>query len=198
MLLCTVSRVAKRPSDRASMTHSRGSGHPPGTVPRPPCCRRRQHAPAADRARHRPVRHAAHAAEGRHRVAALRRAALAGRAGTLCRRGGGQPAADRMDLRDPDPASPACWGSTPSTPPSRSSSPPCWAAPGGPPRCCRAAAGCSRTGVPVFAAIGTVLLVVPAGDLGQREHLLVAAILPYLVAVRPVARWRPPGLARRR
>ena len=34
---------------------------------------------------------------------------------------------------------------------------------------------------PVFAAIGTVLLVVPAGDLGQREHLLVAAILPYLV-----------------
>jgi hypothetical protein len=34
--------------------------------------------------------------------------------------------------------------------------------------------------VPVFAAIGTVLLVVPAGDLGQREHLLVAAILPYL------------------
>ena len=33
----------------------------------------------------------------------------------------------------------------------------------------------------MFAAIGTVLLVVPAGDLGQREHLLVAAILPYLV-----------------
>ncbi len=35
--------------------------------------------------------------------------------------------------------------------------------------------------VPVFAAIGTVLLVVPAGELGQREHLLVAAMLPYLV-----------------
>ncbi len=34
--------------------------------------------------------------------------------------------------------------------------------------------------VPVFAAIGTVLLIVPAGDLGQREHLLVAAVLPYL------------------
>jgi hypothetical protein len=34
--------------------------------------------------------------------------------------------------------------------------------------------------LPVFAAIGTVLLVVPAGDLGQREHLLVAASLPYL------------------
>ncbi|HET7883443.1 MAG TPA: hypothetical protein VFL55_21335, partial [Acetobacteraceae bacterium] len=34
--------------------------------------------------------------------------------------------------------------------------------------------------LPVFATIGTVLLVVPAGDLGQREHLLVATILPYL------------------
>ena len=34
--------------------------------------------------------------------------------------------------------------------------------------------------LPVFAAIGAVLLVVPAGDLGQREHLLVAATLPYL------------------
>lgn len=34
--------------------------------------------------------------------------------------------------------------------------------------------------LPVFAAIGTVLLVVPAGDLGQREHLLIAASLPYL------------------
>src|SRR6185437_13285380 len=28
--------------------------------------------------------------------------------------------------------------------------------------------------IPVFAAIGTVFLIVPAGDLGQREHLLVA------------------------
>src|SRR6201995_728184 len=44
--------------------------------------------------------------------------------------------------------------------------------------------GCGRLfedRLPVFAAIGTVLLVVPAGDLGQREHLLVAAMLPYLV-----------------
>ncbi len=32
----------------------------------------------------------------------------------------------------------------------------------------------------IFGVIGTVLLVVPAGDLGQREHLLVASILPYL------------------
>ncbi|HBK07481.1 MAG TPA: hypothetical protein DDZ81_16795 [Acetobacteraceae bacterium] len=34
---------------------------------------------------------------------------------------------------------------------------------------------------PVFALIGSVLLLVPAGDLGQREHLLVGAMLPYLV-----------------
>ncbi len=33
----------------------------------------------------------------------------------------------------------------------------------------------------VFAVIGIVLLVMPAGDLGQREHLLIAAILPYLI-----------------
>jgi hypothetical protein len=35
--------------------------------------------------------------------------------------------------------------------------------------------------VPVFAVIGSALLILPAGDLGQREHLLVAAFLPYLV-----------------
>ena len=47
--------------------------------------------------------------------------------------------------------------------------------------------------LPVFAAIGTVLLVVPAGDLGQREHLLVAAILPYLVLfARSLDGERPP------
>jgi hypothetical protein len=34
--------------------------------------------------------------------------------------------------------------------------------------------------VPVFAVIGTLLLILPAGDFGQREHLLVAAFLPYL------------------
>ena len=34
---------------------------------------------------------------------------------------------------------------------------------------------------PIFAAIGSALLVLPAADLGQREHLLVAACLPYLV-----------------
>jgi hypothetical protein len=47
--------------------------------------------------------------------------------------------------------------------------------------------------LPVFAAIGTVLLVVPAGDLGQREHLLVAAILPYLALfARSLNRETPP------
>jgi hypothetical protein len=45
----------------------------------------------------------------------------------------------------------------------------------------RQAGGLFADRVPVFAVIGTVLLVVPAGDLGQREHLLVAATLPYLV-----------------
>jgi hypothetical protein len=35
--------------------------------------------------------------------------------------------------------------------------------------------------LPVFATIAIVLLVVPGSDLGQREHLLAAAILPYLV-----------------
>jgi hypothetical protein len=44
----------------------------------------------------------------------------------------------------------------------------------------RQSGGLFRDRIPVFAALGTVLLVVPAGDLGQREHLLVAAVLPYL------------------
>jgi hypothetical protein len=35
--------------------------------------------------------------------------------------------------------------------------------------------------LPVFAAIGSALLILPAADLGQREHLLIAAFLPYLV-----------------
>jgi hypothetical protein len=35
--------------------------------------------------------------------------------------------------------------------------------------------------IPVFAVLGTTLLILPAADLGQREHLLVAAFLPYLV-----------------
>src|SRR5262249_57922068 len=32
----------------------------------------------------------------------------------------------------------------------------------------------------IFAAVGTVLLVLPGPEFGQREHLLVAAALPYL------------------
>lgn len=35
--------------------------------------------------------------------------------------------------------------------------------------------------IPVFAVVGSVLLIIPASDLGQREHLLVAAFLPYLI-----------------
>ena len=35
--------------------------------------------------------------------------------------------------------------------------------------------------IPVFAVVGSVLLIIPAADLGQREHLLVAAFLPYLI-----------------
>jgi hypothetical protein len=34
---------------------------------------------------------------------------------------------------------------------------------------------------PVFSVIGAVLLLIPAADLGQREHLLIAGFLPYLV-----------------
>src|SRR4051794_25131722 len=35
--------------------------------------------------------------------------------------------------------------------------------------------------LPLFALLASVFLLTPAGDLGQREHLLVAAFLPYLV-----------------
>jgi uncharacterized membrane protein len=45
----------------------------------------------------------------------------------------------------------------------------------------RAQGGLFAQRIPVFAAIGSVLLIVPAADLGQREHLLIAAFLPYLV-----------------
>nr|WP_294512953.1 hypothetical protein [uncultured Rhodopila sp.] len=44
----------------------------------------------------------------------------------------------------------------------------------------RAEGGLFAARLPVFAVIGTSLLLLPAGDLGQREHLLVAAFLPYL------------------
>ncbi|MEA2737376.1 MAG: hypothetical protein QOH05_683, partial [Acetobacteraceae bacterium] len=44
----------------------------------------------------------------------------------------------------------------------------------------RAQGGLFADRLPVFAAIGSALLILPAADLGQREHLLVAAFLPYL------------------
>jgi len=45
--------------------------------------------------------------------------------------------------------------------------------------------------VPVFAAIGTVLLLVPGPELGQREHLLIAFSLPYLVILARALRGMP-------
>ncbi len=49
---------------------------------------------------------------------------------------------------------------------------------------------------PVFSVIGAVLLIIPAADLGQREHLLVAAFLPYLILfarrLAPDAKAPPP------
>lgn len=44
----------------------------------------------------------------------------------------------------------------------------------------RGAGGLFSDRLPVFAVLGIVLLIVPAGELGQREHLLIAAFLPYL------------------
>jgi hypothetical protein len=49
--------------------------------------------------------------------------------------------------------------------------------------------------LPVFAAIGTALLILPAVDLGQREHLLVAAFLPYLVLFARTLDGKPAPLA---
>jgi hypothetical protein len=49
--------------------------------------------------------------------------------------------------------------------------------------------------LPVFAVIGSLLLVLPAGDLGQREHLLVAAFLPYMVVFARTLDGRPSSVA---
>jgi len=45
----------------------------------------------------------------------------------------------------------------------------------------RPAGGLFAARAPVFSVIGAALLIIPAADLGQREHLLVAAFLPYLI-----------------
>lgn len=58
----------------------------------------------------------------------------------------------------------------------------------------RARGGMFADRLPVFAVIGSVLLIVPAGDLGQREHLLVAAMLPYLVLFAGALDGRHPRL----
>ena len=36
--------------------------------------------------------------------------------------------------------------------------------------------------IPAFAALGSVLLILPGVEFGQREHLMIAALLPYLAA----------------
>ena len=74
------SRCRRAPGDRGRQPHPADSG-------------------AGDRAVHRD----AHADEGRHRLAALRRPPLAVRPGALCRCDRGEPAADRVDIGDPDP-----------------------------------------------------------------------------------------------
>ena len=166
--------------DRASMSQTRGPGDPSGAVLHPRCGHRNKCSAAAGRTRHRPVHHAALAAEGRRRLAALRRAPLDGRPRTLRRRGGDQSAADRVDLRHPDLARRRCWridAQFTAIPFFVAAVLACawWTA-----SLLRGSGKLFEDRLPVFAAIGTVLLVVPAGDLGQREHLLVAAILPYL------------------
>ena len=60
----------------------------------------------------------------------------------------------------------------------------------------RASGGLFAARAPVFAVIGSVLLLIPAADLGQREHLLVAAFLPYLILfARTLDGTRPPVTA---
>ncbi|HYZ22325.1 MAG TPA: hypothetical protein VE690_09225 [Rhodopila sp.] len=48
--------------------------------------------------------------------------------------------------------------------------------------------------VPVFAAIGAAFLVLPAADIGQREHLLAAAFLPYLILFAQSLEDAPPAV----
>jgi hypothetical protein len=46
---------------------------------------------------------------------------------------------------------------------------------------------------PIFAAIGTIMLLLPGADLGQREHLLVAAFIPYIVLIADSLEGRKPS-----
>ena len=46
---------------------------------------------------------------------------------------------------------------------------------------------------PVFAAIGTIMLLLPGPDLGQREHLLVAAFIPYAMLIADTLEGRDPS-----
>jgi len=47
--------------------------------------------------------------------------------------------------------------------------------------------------VAVFAVIAIVMLLIPGPELGQREHLLTAAVLPYLAALALSLRGQPPA-----
>ncbi len=47
--------------------------------------------------------------------------------------------------------------------------------------------------VPIFAAIGIILLLIPGPELGQREHLLAAVSLPYLVVLARALQGMPVG-----
>jgi hypothetical protein len=49
--------------------------------------------------------------------------------------------------------------------------------------------------LPVFAVLGTVLLAVPGIEIGQREHLLIAALLPFLVLYARALDGEPPRVA---
>jgi hypothetical protein len=48
--------------------------------------------------------------------------------------------------------------------------------------------------MPVVAVLGCVLLIVPGSDLGQREHLLLAAFLPYLIVFARTLEGNPPSV----
>ena len=50
-----------------------------------------------------------------------------------------------------------------------------------------------RDRMAVFAVLGTVLLLVPGNELGQREHLLIATALPYLVVTARAMHGQAPG-----
>jgi hypothetical protein len=119
--------------------------------------------------------------------------------------GGRRPYADLVEINPP----PAVWISVPPAALARALGLPSLAV--APPVFAASVLGCAwwaacvlrdrgllaRGGrLPGFAAIGAALLVLPAGEFGQREHLIAAAALPYL-ALRTRAAPAPAPGARR-